>query len=68
MDLDDLLKPSERWICMSCKHYRPANITERQTCDAFPDGIPDQVLMGINEHKRPILGDHGLQYEQKDTP
>jgi hypothetical protein len=36
---------------------------EIETCDAFPDGIPDDVLFGDRPHTKPIAGDNGLQYE-----
>lgn len=33
------------------------------TCDAFPDGIPGDVLDGLNDHTKPIDGDRGIRYE-----
>jgi hypothetical protein len=37
--------------CNSCKHY-----TGWAKCSAFPDGIPDQILEGKNNHKKPLEG------------
>lgn len=36
-------------ICFKCKHYRLFD----GGCDAFPDGIPDQILL-TNKHSKPI--------------
>lgn len=47
-------------VCHDCAHWN-----EDLTCKAFPDGIPDIVLYGENDHKQPIEGDHGLQYKKK---
>lgn len=38
-------------ICFECVHFRP----NRGGCDAFPDGIPDEIL-GTNKHSKPIPG------------
>lgn len=35
------------------------------TCDAFPDGIPDEIAYGDDLHLRPVLGDRGLQFEKE---
>ena len=41
--------------------------TERATCSAFPDGIPDEIAYGDNEHLEPIDGDNDIQYEKETT-
>ena len=50
------------WItpCMNCKHRKGP-----WTCKAFPDGIPEQILVGKHDHKTPFPGDNGIQWEQK---
>jgi hypothetical protein len=46
--------------CMFCRHFdRDA---ERLTCRAFPDGIPDAILEGEVDHRRPVAGDGGIQF------
>jgi len=40
-------------ICVLCRHYdwkKP----ETHNCKAFPDGIPDEILFGENDHKKPL--------------
>jgi len=45
-------------ICYMCKH-----LISYPVCEAFLDGIPQEVRDGINDHKKPIEGDHGIQFE-----
>lgn len=45
--------------CVTCKHKQAKN-----TCDAFPKGIPPQILDGTNRHVQPVEGDNGIQFEQ----
>jgi hypothetical protein len=33
------------------------------TCDAFPRGIPDTVILGGDPHTGPLPGDHGIRFE-----
>jgi hypothetical protein len=47
-------------LCWSCKHQRP----DKWTCDAFPAGIPMDILTG-SDHRKPVPGDRDLQYSQK---
>jgi len=51
-----------------CRHFRGVRLfgddehTERNVCDAFPDGIPDEIAYGDNPHTEPYPGDHGMRY------
>lgn len=45
-------------LCFMCKH-----LYSYPTCEAFPNGIPQEVRDGLNDHKKPIDGDHGIQFE-----
>jgi hypothetical protein len=47
-------------ICHTCTHIR-----KQGKCDAFPDGIPLNILVGNLIHNRPLPGDHGIQFEAK---
>lgn len=54
-------------ICSLCKHYDTKNSqpkTGGNVCDAFPDGIPDKIWLGENDHKKPYKGDHNIQFEK----
>jgi hypothetical protein len=33
------------------------------TCEAFPDGIPDDVLENRLDHRQPVSGDHGIRWK-----
>lgn len=37
-------------ICFSCKHYD----IEEGVCDAFPKEIPEEILVGLNDHSKPL--------------
>ena len=47
--------------CISCRHYR--GILE---CDAFPDGIPQPILLGEYDHREPYPGDQGIRFNPID--
>lgn len=47
-------------ICMECKHHNGD-----LTCKAFPKGIPEKIIFGSWDHKNPIEGDNGIQFEPK---
>jgi hypothetical protein len=34
-------------------------------CDAFPAGIPEAILSNEADHRRPIVGDHGIRFEPR---
>jgi hypothetical protein len=48
-------------VCVDCKHFRPSD--RGLNCRAFPDGIPDVVILGGKPHTEPISGDHGIRFE-----
>lgn len=45
--------------CLLCAHYRMGT----GSCDAFPDGIPEEIFTGLVDHAKPYPGDHGIQFE-----
>ena len=55
-------------ICFNCKHWidpDPDTPMEERVakCQAFPDGIPDEILSTDIIHKEPYEGDGGIQFE-----
>ena len=49
-------------LCAECKHFHVGD-TSANTCDAFPDGIPDDIFLCRIEHRQPYPGDGGTVYE-----
>lgn len=43
--------------CILCAHYQML-----KECDAFPDGIPDEIFDGTFDHREPYDGDHGIRF------
>ena len=48
-----------RSICNHCIHVN----ADWQSCSAFPDGIPGEILTGEVKHTEEYEGDGGIQYE-----
>lgn len=46
-------------MCGLCLHFWGLD-----SCTAFPEGIPEEILHGPNNHKEPYPGDHGLRFTQ----
>ena len=44
--------------CVTCKNY-----TMLGECLAFPDGIPEPIMLGEFDHTEPYPGDNGLRFE-----
>jgi hypothetical protein len=53
-------------VCNLCKRFSIVNSIDSgiHVCDAFPDGIPDEIWRGDNNHTKPYQGDNGIQFEQ----
>jgi len=54
-------------VCLACRHRRVDTVgypKERRVCAAFPEGIPDAIWLGQNDHTKPYPGDHGIRFER----
>lgn len=48
-------------ICFRCKHFREIE----GGCNAFPEGIPDEITSGENEHSKPLKDqENDIVFEQ----
>lgn len=48
-------------VCSYCQRFHAQDMT-KNACDAFPNGIPDVIISGENNHVTPVDGDHGLLF------
>ncbi len=54
----------EEPICFSCKHFN----LETSTCRAFPIQIPEDILLGENDHSKPLKGQgNKIVFEQIES-
>lgn len=58
------LKPPA--LCYFCAHFRWGDKFSLEPtparCEAFPGGIPQEILDNVADHRKPHAGDHGLQF------
>lgn len=58
-------------LCASCAHSW-ADVGDPGSCDAFPLGIPPEIVRGDFDHRQPWAetadwpSDGGIQYEPRD--
>ncbi len=52
-------------LCFHCVHRRfePVRGTH---CAAFPEGIPEDIRKLRADHRRPLDGDHGIQFALRE--
>lgn len=55
--------PSYDPICLLCSRLRESGMA----CDAFPDGVPLNIIRGESLHLRTTDGDRGLTFKMRDS-
>jgi len=48
--------------CISCRHFDGEDLS-KNSCAAFPAGIPDAIMENRADHRRAFEGDGGIRYE-----
>jgi len=48
--------------CFYCKHFHKSK-RGVFACKAYPDGIPDDILFNEVDHRKPVEGDRGIQFQ-----
>lgn len=51
-------------ICLNCKHLKSSDESFKLSCKAFPRGIPEIIISGEFNHKKPHPKDNGIQYKE----
>lgn len=46
--------------CLACTRFQRRPLT---ACAAFPDGIPEEILIWGADHRAPFPGDGGVRFE-----
>lgn len=50
-------------ICIKCKHFDINSFT----CSAFPKEIPEEIIIGDNDHSKPLPDQKNeIVFEEKD--
>jgi excisionase family DNA binding protein len=47
-------------LCHDCNYFYGIN---SRTCDAFPEGIPNEIWIGKIKHDKPYPFDQGIQFK-----
>jgi hypothetical protein len=51
-------------VCLKCKHFKRFD----GGCFAFPNGIPDDILSGFNNHSNPLPNQGNKIVFELETP
>lgn len=48
-------------MCIDCARFW--DLIEKPKCEAYPDGIPDEIWEDGFDHHKPFPGDDGIMFE-----
>jgi len=65
------MQPINEPQCFDCKFFHNDLSLSHDpmngfSCDAFPAGIPDEIINGSHDHKKPFPNDQGIRFEKAD--
>ena len=49
-------------MCLACKHL-DRDKENQHICNAFSEGIPDEIWTNRHDHHNPYPGDNGIRFE-----
>lgn len=53
-------------ICFDCERLYPVVPMKGWACQAYPTGIPLEILVKAKDHRFPLPGDNGLHFKPKE--
>lgn len=52
--------------CLECANFDLEASDDGLRCKAYPDAsIPQAIIAGRHDHRKPYRGDHGVRYEER---